>query len=140
MDILFVCKSASGNSVVTTLVLATRARDDGKNVGVLFTEAALAAVCGRGFDWPPLLRGRQEQMTIARNAREAAIPIVSALDSRQTDVMALVRATSARGVRLLACPLWSKLLAPLEIPTELGPLSQDALQKLVEEGKAVSAF
>lgn len=140
MDILFVCKSASGSSVLTALALAAQARDGGKDAGVLFTEAALAAVCGRGFDWPPLLRGRQEQMTIARNAKEAAIPVVSALDGRQTDIMALVRATGAKGVRLLACPLWSKLLAPLEIPPELKPLSQDALQKLVIEGKAVSAF
>ena len=140
MDIVFVCNTASGSSILTNLVLAAHAKEQGADVGILFTQDALAAVCGRTFEWPLLLRGRQEQMTIARNAKEAAIPVVSERDSRQTDIPALLRATRAKGVRLLACPIWSKLLAPLQLPPELEPLGQDVLLKLVEERKVAGLF
>lgn len=128
MDILFICKDAMENSLITNLVLAMRARKAGMNPAVLFTEEALAAVAGGTFGWSRLLRERETIIGIAAKAKEMDLPLISSRDPRETDMMALIQAAKGEGVSLYACPLWTKLLAVEgRLPSELETVELDGL-------------
>lgn len=132
MDILFICKDATENSLITNLVLAMRAKKEGMNPAVLFTEEALAAVAGGTFGWSRLLKERETIVGIAARAKEMALPLISSRDPRETDMMAMIQAAKGEGVSLYACPLWAKLLAVGErLPAELERMEFEELMDML---------
>lgn len=133
MSHLIVLKDASASSLISYLALALRMIEKGDQVRVLLTEEALAAAAGGIWDWPDLLRERDTRLTIAHNAGEMGLPVLSKIDKRQIDVKEMIRASSGRGVIFIACPIWTKLLG-LEgrIPSWLGQMDYD---DLVEEAR-----
>ncbi len=66
MDLLLICRDALENSVIANLLVALEARKTGQEVGVLFTEEALAGLGGGAFSWSPLLANRDTRTTVAR--------------------------------------------------------------------------
>jgi hypothetical protein len=118
MDIIFICRQAEENSVLTNLAMAMEAVEQGRTAAVLFSEDALAALAGRSFRWAPLLSGRDDRIQIARQATKLGIPFAAERDQRWTDVPRLLAAAAGAGVALWACPLWSRLLGLAEpVPT-----------------------
>lgn len=132
--IVFICRDALENSIISNLGMAMEAKKAGDDPEVIFTQEALAALSGSSFDWSPLFRPREMRMKISKNAEKKGIPAASTKDARWTDMKRLIKGVKEAGVTLSACPLWTDLLEikgklPPEI-TEIG--SNEVLKKLKE--------
>lgn len=137
MDVLFICRDALENSMVSNLAIAMEMKKSGTDVGVLFTQEALAALTGQTADWSPLLRDRDTRTTIAKGATRLGIPW-SAKDPRWTRPGQVLTAAKAAGVSLLACPLWTEMLeARGKLPPEIGYLELPAALQAIRETKVV---
>jgi hypothetical protein len=81
-------------------------------------------------------------MGISRAAKDMGYPLASPRDARWTKPLQLLPAASEAGVRLLACPLWSKLVnAEGKLPKELEPLDMDSLvRELSQTPKGIGSF
>ena len=125
-----------------TVVMALEARKAGAEVGVLFTGEAIAALSGRSFAWSPLLEDWETRMRISRTAKEMGYPLANPKDARWTKPLQLLPAASEAGVRLLACPIWSKLLNIEEqLPGELERLDTSSLiAELRQTPKVIGSF
>lgn len=138
MDTLFICRDALANSLISNLVLAMEARKAGADVGVMFTEEALAALGGQTWAWAQLMSDRDTKMAIARSAKKMNIPMVSAKDARQIDTKILLESADKNGVRLMACPLWNSLLSLEEkLPSFIEIMDFDVALKTFSESKTV---
>ena len=142
MELLFICRDALEDSLLTTVAMAIEARNATAEVGVLFTGEAVAALTGQSFDWSPLLRDRDTRMLVSRTATEMGYPLANPRDSRWTKPLQLLPAAREAGVRLLACPLWSKLLGVEDrLPEELERPDIDALiQELRQSERIIGSF
>ena len=142
MELLFICRDALEDSLLTTVAMAMEARNATAEVGILFTGEAVAALTGQSFDWSPLLRDRDTRMLVSRTAAEMGYPLAKPGDSRWTKPLQLLPAAKEAGVRLLACPLWSKLLGVEErLPEELERPDMDALiQELRQSERIIGSF
>ena len=140
MDLLLICRDALENSIITNLLTAAEAKRAGLDVGVLFTEEALAALAGESCDWSPLLRNRNTRVTIASNAQKLGMPIYEA-PTRSVPAVAsreLMRLSKEAGVRLFACATWIKLLGLAEDKLAgFEPLEPEAKLKILRETKTV---
>ncbi|MDP6101485.1 MAG: hypothetical protein QGH66_08750 [Dehalococcoidia bacterium] len=137
MEVLFICRDALENSVVSNLAVAIEMKKSGTNVGVLFTEEALAAMAGGVMDWSPLLRDRETRTTVAKAAAGLGIPW-AAQDPRWTRPGQVLAAAKAAGVSLLACPMWTEMLgAKGKLPAELGLLDLPTALKTIKEAQVV---
>ena len=77
MDLLFICRDATENSVIGNVGMAMRTQARGRQTAVLFTEEALAALAGEAFHWSPLFAARPARITISRNAAApVAVPLL----------------------------------------------------------------
>ena len=139
MDIFFICKDAEESSAITNLVLAIEAKKNGADVGVLFTEGALASVSGEQiWDWPWLLDDWDVRVKIAHNAQNMNIPVISARDSRETDLGCLITEAKNNGISLQACPLWTGLLGIKgKLSPEITEIDMATLLKELQETKKV---
>ena len=81
-------------------------------------------------------------MGISRTAKDMGYPLASPRDARWTKPLQLLPAASEAGVRLLACPLWSKLLnADGKLPNELERLDMASLiQELRQAHQVIGSF
>ena len=142
MDMIFICRDALENSLISNLVMAIEAKKDGINVGVIFTQEALAALAGETFSWSPLLQERGKRLKIAQGAKKMEIPMISARDARQTDVWNLVNAAAEAGVALFACPVWQGLLGLEEkLPSQIQKIQlPEALKLLTDARKVIGTF
>lgn len=137
MDVLFICRDALENSMVSNLAVAMEMKKGGSDVGVLFTQEALAVLTGQTADWSPLLRGRDIRTTIAKAATRLGIPW-AAPDPRWTRPGLVLSAAKQAGVSLLACPLWTELLeARGKLPPEIGLVDLPAALKAIREARVV---
>ena len=138
MDLLFIVRDAVASSLVGTLLTATAAREAARDVGVLFTQAALAAIARGSFEWPRELSGQEMRLTIADRGAAAGLPLLGRGEGRQLDAKGVVAVARAAGVRMYACPTWSSLLG-LEtlLPAGLEHLDSAALLSLIDGAKRV---
>lgn len=133
MDLLFIQRDALASSLVGTLLTAIAARGAGSEVGVLFTQAALAALARGSFEWPRELSGQAMRLTMADRGAAAGLPLLGRGEGRQLHARGVVAQAHAAGVRLYACPTWTDLLAlETALPAELERPDAAALLALIE--------
>lgn len=114
MDLLFICRDASASSLLSNLAVAIEAKKAGKEVGVLFTQEALAALAGGVFLWPVGLQGQELRLAMADNGRQMGFPLLGRGEGRQLHAAAFMDMAREAGVAMFACPLWSGLLGARE--------------------------
>ena len=138
MDLLFILRDALASSLVGSLVTATDAKKAGCDVGVLFTQEALAAVARGSFEWPRELSGQEMRLAIADRGAAAGLPLLGRGEGRQLDAKRLIASAHEAGVRLFACPTWSSLLG-LEgtLPCGIQSVDTAALLNLIQGAKQV---
>jgi len=141
MDLLLICRDALENSVITNLIMAIKAKKNGADVGILFTQEALMTIAGKAiFDWSPFLRERTTRVRVAYNAKKldlqthdwptARYPVVNTKE--------LIKTARAMGVSLLACPVWVEFLElEEELPPEITQIDFDTALKCIMEAKKV---
>jgi len=144
MDLLFICRDALEDSLLSTIAMAIEARKANAETGIVFTGESVAALSGQSFDWSPLLRDWGTRVRVSRTATEMGYPLASTGDKRMrwTKPLQLLPAAKDAGVRLMADPLWSKLLnAEEKLPGELErPDMASLLQELRKTQKVIGTF
>lgn len=141
MDLMLIVRDALASSLVGTLLAAREARSAGRDVGVLITGEALAAVAGGTFAWPRELGGQAMRLALADRGRALGLPVTAKGEARQLDAKALLADTAAAGVPVYACPFWSELLGLATPPAGLAALDRPGLTRLfAETGKVVGAL
>lgn len=141
MDLMLIVRDALASSLVGTLLVAREARSAGRDVGVLVTGEALAAVAGGTFAWPRELSGQAMRLALADRGKALGLPVTAKGEARQLDAKALLAETADAGVTLYACPLWSDLLGLVTPPAGLAAIDRPNLVRLfAESGKVVGAL
>jgi peroxiredoxin family protein len=141
MDLLFICREATEDSVIGNVGMAMQAKASGRESAVLFTEEALAALAGQAFHWSPLFASRPARITISRNATALGLPVAAERDDRWTDLRRLLEAAREAGVRLLACPLWSQILSvDGRLPDTIERPATDEVLAAIESAKVVGGY
>lgn len=138
MDMLLILRDALASSLVGGLSMAMNAKKAGLEVGVFFTQEALAAVAGGSFEWPRELSGQERRLTMADRGAAAGLPLLGRSEGRQLNAKGLISESHRAGVVLYACPIWVSLLG-LEgkLPDGVQAIDMDAALKLVQEAKRV---
>lgn len=138
MEMLLICRDALENSIIGNLLVALEEKKAGANIGVLFTQEALAALAGQSLDWSPLFRDRDTRAKIAKNAKSMGIPLAHTKDARQTDTYQLLKTAKDAGVTLMACPAWTALLGIKErLPDELTKVDPSTVMRYLREAKRI---
>jgi len=138
MDMILICRDALENSLVGNVAMALEAKKAGQDVGILFTEEALAALAGESFGWSPLFQSRDARIKISRNATAMGVEVADVKDNRWTDLSRLLTSASGAGVRLIACPIWSQILAvDGKLPAQLTSLDSATMLKELEEARII---
>jgi predicted peroxiredoxin len=120
--------------MLTSLVLAIESKNAGVDVGVIFTEEALAALMDKKFyDMPEGLKKHQKE--IAQNAEKMGLGIPK-------EPGELVKMAAGAGVPMFACPAWAGLLGVAgKIPSEITLWDiPTGLKEIGAAGKVVSPF
>lgn len=107
---LLICRQASASEIISNLVVAMEARKSGSEIGVLFTEEALVALCQGVFDWPRQLNGQALRLAMADNAAALGLPAMGGKgEARQVDVRQLISKAIQAGIPVFAGEFWLKL-------------------------------
>ena len=138
MDLLLILRDALASSLVGGLLTAINAKKAGREVAVLITQEALAAVARGTFGWPRELAGAEMRLGMAERGAAAGLPVLGRGEGRQLDAKGLISQAREAGVILYACPIWSSLLG-LEgkLPDGLQTLEPAAVTGLIQEAKQV---
>jgi hypothetical protein len=134
MDVLIIAKDGSLNSILTNVLLAMDAKKAGVDVGVLFSQEALAALMDRKFyEMPEGLKKHSKE--IAENASAAGL----ALPKEPADVVGLA---ATAGIPMFACPAWGPLLGVAgKIPSQITPLDvPTTLKEIGAAGKVIAGM
>lgn len=139
MDMLFICRDALGSSMVTNLALAMEAKKGGTDVGVLFTEEALAVTTDGVFRWPQELTGQEIRHKMADNAAGAGIPTTGGRSAaRRVDPQASIMKAKESGVTMFASPIWVTLLGLSgKLPEGIGEINLADELKMLKEAKTI---
>jgi len=139
MTTVLICRDALEDSVLGNLAVARAVARSGGQAVVLLTGEALAAFDTGTFQWSPNFKTRDARTALIARAEEAGLPLAHReLDRRWSDVRALVRSAAEEpNLRLVACPVWSRLLGLDEAPDSLEPLDEAALVELLASADAV---
>jgi len=138
MDMILICRDAVEDSVIGNVAMTMAAKKEGQDVGIIFTEEALAALAGESFGWSPLFQNRDARIKISRNATAMGIEVADAKDNRWTDLSRLLKAAKEAGVRLMACPLWSQILdVDGKLPPEITAIDSATMLKELKEAKII---
>lgn len=138
MDMLFILRDALASSLMGSLLMALKARQAGLEVGVLFTQEALAAAAGGVFEWPRELAGQEMRLGLADRGAGAGLPRMGSGQGRQLDVKGLIAEARHAGVVLYACPIWASLLdVGGKLPDGFQAPDEGAVVKLLQEAKKV---
>jgi peroxiredoxin family protein len=141
MDLIFICREALEDSLIANIAAAMEAKGAGLDVGVLFTGEALWALAEESFSWSPLFQGRSIRARISKNATAMGIEIANPKDGRWTDRNRLMESAAARGIHLMACPLWVSILGIAErIPKPLTPVDRAGLLRELQQAKVIGGF
>jgi peroxiredoxin family protein len=126
--------------MISNLGVAMEAKKNGANVGVIFTQEALAALCNEGtFTWSPQLTGQAFRLTMADNAAAMGIPTRGGRgEGRQIDVRQLIEKAKEEGVPMYACPAWAGLMGLKEkLPAGIREIDLASVIKAITEAKTV---
>ncbi len=138
MDLLLILRDALASSFVGALATALRAKEAGREVGILITQEALAAVVQGSFAWPRELSGQHLRLTMADAGKDMDLPLSSRGEGRQLDVKGLMVKAAEAGVTLYACPIWTSLLnVDGQLPEAVQALKDDALADLIQNAKQI---
>lgn len=138
MDLLLILRDALASSLVGGLLMALNARAEGRAVGVLFTQEALAAAAGGCFEWPRELSGQEMRLTMADRGGAMGVPLLGRGDGRQLDAKGLMSKAHDAGIALYACPIWTSLLGlDGKIPEPVQSLDNASLSSLLQDAKRV---
>ena len=138
MDMILICRDAVEDSVIGNVAMTMAAKKEGQDVGIIFTEEALAALAGESFGWSPLFQNRDARIKISRNATAMGIEVADTRDNRWTDLSRLLKAAKEAGVRLMACPLWSQILdVDGKLPPEITAIDSATMLKELKEAKII---
>lgn len=138
MDMILICRDAVEDSVIGNVAMTMAAKKEGQDVGIIFTEEALAALAGESFGWSPLFQNRDARIKISRNATAMGIEVADAKDNRWTDLSRLLKAAKEAGVRLMACPIWSQILdVDGKLPPEITAIDSATMLKELKEAKII---
>ncbi len=142
MKLVFICKDGHANSLLSNLVMAMEAKKGGADVGVMFTEEALAALTVGTFLWPVGLHGSAIRWTAADAAKAMGLPIMGRGQGRQIDAVNIVGQAEKAGLAMFACPLWTKLLnVGDKLPKGIKQIDMPAaLKKLSEANQVIGNF
>ena len=112
MSNVLICRDAIEDSVLGNLALARAFLLSGEGVSVVFTGEALHALDRGTFAWSANFKSRDAQASVIGAAEEIGLAISHPdLDSRWSDIRTFVESMqSDKGIRLIACPLWSEIL------------------------------
>lgn len=138
MDLLLILRDALASSLVGGLRLAVEAKKAGQEVGVVFTQEALAALALGSFEWPREISGQEMRLIMADRGAAAGLPLSGRGEGRQLDAKGLIAQAQEAGIILYACPVWSSLLG-LEnrLPHGMQTLDTAALLRLIQDAKKV---
>lgn len=138
MDMILICRDALENSVIGNVAMTMAAKKEGQDVGIIFTEEALAALAGESFSWSPLFQNRDARIKISRNATAMGVEVADARDNRWTDLSRLLKAAKEAGIRLIACPLWSQILAvDGKLPPEITAIDSATMLNELKQAKII---
>ncbi|MDY6835287.1 MAG: hypothetical protein SVY53_10860 [Chloroflexota bacterium] len=138
MEMLLICRNAQESSIIGNVAVAMEAKKSGQDVGVLFTEEALAALAGESMYWPPLFESRDARTRISRNATALGVEVSDVKDARWTDIPRLLKAAKDLGVALFICPIWSQILGvDGRVFDNLSAIDKEAMLKMLSETKTV---
>ena len=138
MDLLLILRDALASSVIGGLSLALEAAKAGQQVGVLFTEEALAAIARGTFQWPRELAGQEMRLLMADRGAEMGLPLLARGEGRQLDAKGMLSKAQEAGVVLYACPIWTSLLGLTgDLPHGLQRVEAGALPALIRSAKRV---
>ena len=141
MDLILVCRDALMDSVITNVGIALEERKKGREVALLFTGEALHALTRESFRWSPLFQDRSTRARILKNATAMGIEAGDRKDSRWADLSRLLELAAEKGVKLLACPLWTDILeAKDNLPRQLNRIDREAFFKALREAQIVGSF
>ena len=136
MDLLLILRDALASSIIGGLLTALHAKRAGGEVGVLFTQEALAAIARGSFQWPRELSGQEMRLLMADRGAEMGLPLLARGEGRQLDAKGMLAKAREAGVVLYACPTWSSLLGLTgELPHGLERLDTDRLSGLIQSAK-----
>lgn len=138
MDIIFILRDALASSVVGTLLAALEAKEEGLDVGVLFTQEALAAAARGSFTWPREMSGQDVRYALADRGKALGLPVLGRSDSRQLDPKGLIARAREKGVPLYGCPWWSNLLGlDGQLPAGFQAIDSKTALRLLREARRV---
>ncbi len=139
MNTVLICRDALEDSVLGNLALARAVAAQGEQATVIFAGAALDALADGTFEWSGNFRGRDVRSAIIAQAEEQGLPLGNKeRDPRWSDVRSLVRSMAEEpGIRLVACPLWTRLLGIEGEPEYLERITDGQLIELINDADAV---
>lgn len=139
MDTILICRDALINSLIGCIGKAIANKKAGYDVGIIFTNEALAALGGMGvFGWSPLFKDRLIKSKITKKATSMGIEIADGKDSRWTNIPRALQAVKAAGINLYACPLWTEILGVgKSLPSEVTIIESDDLLKKMQDAKMI---
>lgn len=139
MSTVLICRDALEDSVLGSLALARTLARRGGSVAVVFAGEALRALVDGTFRWSPNFKTREAQAEMIAAAENAGLPMAHRdLDPRWSDVRGLVRSLAAEPeLRMLACPLWSRLLGLEGDPDYLEKIDEEDLAGLLHKADTV---
>lgn len=139
MSVVLICRTAEEDSVIGNVGVARAFAEAGQEVTVVFAGEALHAL-GRGtFRWSECFKSREASAAIIKGAEATGVAIADReRDPRWSDVRALLAGLteSKRGLRLVACPVWSQYLGHSE-PAYLDRIEQADLVALLSAADTV---
>ena len=141
MDVLLVVRDALASALIGSTLTARAARDAGRDVAMLVTGEALAALAGGSFGWPRELAGQAKRLALADRGKALGLPLTAKGEARALDPRALLAESLSAGVVAYACPIWSELLGITAPPAGLTALDRAGLTRLLAEtGKVVGSL
>jgi hypothetical protein len=139
MTSVLICRDGQEDSVVGNLALARSLAAHGDEVSVLFAGDALVAMHTGTFEWSPNFVARDARAVVIAGAERDGLPLADrARDQRWSDVRSLVGwAAQQPRLRILACPLWVRILGAETLPSCLEQISEDDLVVLLKSADTI---
>jgi peroxiredoxin family protein len=131
MDILIQVSSGELETIIPSLIMASKLKSEGADVVVFFEWRALVAFAEKRFEFSsPVARYAS---SIEENARKMKLP---------TDPMVLLKGAKAAGIPIFGCAVEAALSGITEkVPSEIKLMEEPELTKpLLEAKKIISGF
>lgn len=127
MDILIQIGSGYLDTIIPSLIIASRLKSEGTDVAVLFQWRALVAYSEKKFEYSPSIA--KYAVTIGEGEKKIELPL---------DPMDFLKKTRAAGISVYSFALEATLSGITEkVPPEIQLIDEEVLTKLLLEAKKV---